>query len=281
MSALTVTPIQLLDQPALQLRQADGSEATVLLYGGHVLSFRPAQGEELLYLSPLATTAGGTAVRGGVPLIFPSFDRRGPEPGVPRHGFARKALFTYVGSDENGVHLTLQEDPATLAVFPHPFRLSLRVGLSATALTLRFAVQNCSASAFAFTGALHTYLRVSDIAQARVLGLAGRRYVDTARAGAEGLEAAERLKIEGEVDRIYGDVHQLVLVDGPRQVRVTQAGFTDAVVWNPGPELAAGLADLPDAGYRQMLCLEAAKALSPLVLAAGEFFEGSQAIELL
>jgi glucose-6-phosphate 1-epimerase len=44
-------------QPALHLRAPDGAQATVLLHGGHLVSWVPAGGEEQLYLSPPPATA--------------------------------------------------------------------------------------------------------------------------------------------------------------------------------------------------------------------------------
>ena len=88
MSATTINFGQL---PALQLRAPDGAEATITLYGAHLVSWKavttaggPAQ--ERLFLSSLSALDGQKAIRGGVPVIFPQFAERGT--GM-RHGFAR------------------------------------------------------------------------------------------------------------------------------------------------------------------------------------------------
>ena len=47
---------------------------------------------------------------------------------------------------------------------------------------------------------------------------------------------------------------------------MSQAGFTDVVVWNPGPERAAALPDLELGGYRHMLCIEAEAIGQPITL---------------
>jgi glucose-6-phosphate 1-epimerase len=50
---------------------ADGSTALVALHGGHVVSWRTTDGTERLFVSELATIAGGSAIRGGIPVCFP------------------------------------------------------------------------------------------------------------------------------------------------------------------------------------------------------------------
>ena len=74
---------------AVELRAPDGARATVLLHGGHVVSWVPAGADEQLYLSPKSSFAPGSAIRGGVPVIFPQFNTRGP---LQRHGFARNKV---------------------------------------------------------------------------------------------------------------------------------------------------------------------------------------------
>ena len=89
MSDASFPMTEVLGQPALCVRAPDGAQATVLLHGGHVVSWIPAGADEQLYLSPAAgleALQSGQAIRGGVPVIFPQFAERGD--GM-RHGFAR------------------------------------------------------------------------------------------------------------------------------------------------------------------------------------------------
>lgn len=279
MSAVSVTPTRRLDQDALVIRSPEGSEATVLLYGGHLLSFRTADGQELLYVSPLATAAPGKAVRGGVPVIFPRFDENEAEPGVPRHGFARTRRFEHTATGPDGVRLTLGHGGEAPEDFP-PFRLELDLTLGARALTVTMGVHNLGSTAFRMTVALHTYLRVRDIGAVEVRGLHGRRYFDKVTGGPERVESAESVVIRSEVDRIYADVGELELIDAPRKLRITQEGFRDAIVWNPGPAAAAKMSDFPDAGYKEMLCIEAGSVREAVRLEPGAAFRGAQTLSL-
>src|SRR5437868_277774 len=71
---------------AVRLKAPDGAEATVTLYGAHLVSWKDATGQERLFLSARSALDGSKAIRGGVPVIFPQFAARGA--GM-RHGFAR------------------------------------------------------------------------------------------------------------------------------------------------------------------------------------------------
>src|SRR6185295_5784580 len=99
MPAVTFTEV--LGQPAIALQTPDGARATVLLHGAHVVSWQPAGRGEMLYLSPKAVAGDGRAVRGGIPVIFPQFERRGP---LPRHGFARNRAWQLIDSQQQGRH---------------------------------------------------------------------------------------------------------------------------------------------------------------------------------
>ncbi|HZF69056.1 MAG TPA: D-hexose-6-phosphate mutarotase [Gemmatirosa sp.] len=281
-----------------ELRAPDGAVAVVDAHGAHVLAWRPAGpgadgARERLFLSARASFGEGTAIRGGVPVIFPQFAGEGP---LPKHGFARTRRWTRVpaaGDDAAGAaRWRLVDDAATRAVWPHAFAAELTVQVGGDALAVTLGVQNTGTTLLAFTAALHTYLRVDDVARAAVRGLAGTRYRDTAlgdrladpdavaRAGAAADDDA--LRFAGEVDRIYVDAPPLLtLVDGTRRTRIESAGFPDAVVWNPGAERADALADLEPGGWRRFVCVEAAAVARPVRLAPGEHWTGTQRLTAL
>lgn len=270
--------------PALELRSPDGACAVVTLHGGHVTSWVPAGSQpEQMYLSPTSAFADGKAIRGGVPVIFPQFSDRGP---LLRHGFARTRPWTLIdsGVDAQGAFagLRLADDDQTRALWPHAFELDLTLRVSGRDLVMELACHNPGDAPFAFTCALHTYLRVQDIDRVHVQGLAGVLY----RNCVDGSSAAQpevELQVRGELDRIYHAVPgPLRLVDAPAQhsVHVAQHGFEDVVVWNPGEARAATLADLAPGGWRQMLCIEAARIAHPVQLAGGQRWSGAQQLTL-
>jgi len=273
----------------VEIRAADGARVRVLPYGAHVVSWEPAPGvpggtAERLFVSTRASYRAGAPIRGGVPVIFPQFAAEGP---FVRHGFARTRPWQVAraGQDASGAAeavFALVDDAETRALWPYAFRSTLTVRAAGTWLEVALAVENPGEAPFAFTGALHTYLRVGDVETARVRGLEGVRYRDQASGGVLGAPALAPLAVRGEVDRVYGEVGGAVEVDDlrlDRTLRVTHEGFADVVVWNPGAALAAGLADLEPEGWRRMLCVEAAAVVRPVTVAPGGRWEGRQRLE--
>lgn len=274
----------------VRLTAPDGATATLSLHGGHLLSWQPVGGVEQLYLSPRSEYAPGKAIRGGVPVCFPQFAERGS---LPRHGFARTALWELVsqeqGQDDALAVLRLRDSDATRAIWPHAFELELSVRVSGRSLDIELACDNLGQPGDAplqFTAALHTYLRVGDLDAVSVEGLAGLRYFDAVKQ----TEALQRmdLLLTGEkgvldLDRIYFGVKErpLLVSEDRRQLTLQQQGFDDTVVWNPGPERCAKLADMPPQDWSQMLCVEAACVGRPIELQPGESWVGRQSLALL
>lgn len=142
-------------------------------------------------------------------------------------------------------------------------------------MTLEIA--NTGDTPFAFTAALHTYLRVADIANVTLEGLQGCDYEDSANGGTLHREHNYEVTFDGEVDRIHGDVvAPLLLVDGNENLAIEQEGFGDVVTWNPGEQLAARIGDLSPGYHRHFVCVEAAQIVQPVVLAPGETWTGMQ-----
>lgn len=283
-TAITITRHQGLD--AIELRAPDGASATVLLHGGHLLSWIPAGGEEQLYVSPITAFANGQAIRGGVPVIFPQFAARGP---LQRHGFARSKPWQLVlaetGVDDALAVLRLSDDAASRMLWPHAFELELSLRISGQELQIELACENRGVEAFEFSAALHSYLRVLDLGETSVQGLAGLHYWDSVDDQLK-TQRVDLLLPGGELDRIYHQVKQDVTLQEQRgaqlrRLQIRQQGFDDTVLWNPGAEKCAALADMPADGYQQMLCIEAACVEHPITLQAGESWAGMQSFTLL
>ncbi|MGZ8456939.1 MAG: D-hexose-6-phosphate mutarotase [Gemmatirosa sp.] len=266
--------------PTASLRAIDGARAEIALHGAHVLSWRAAgEDRERLFLSPRSAYGAGASIRGGVPVIFPQFSLTGP---LPRHGFARNLPWMLVATgplDDGRARATLRlvDSEATHAVWPQPFVAEIDVTVGGATLEVALTLQNVGDTPLSFTGALHTYLHVDDVGHATLEGLRGVRYRD-AVLGSEQLEQASSLAFPGEIDRIYLDVTDaLTLRERAHPVLdIGMSGFADVVVWNPGPERTAALADMEPDGWRRMLCVEAACVAAPVVLDAGARWRGAQ-----
>ncbi|MGC4061699.1 MAG: D-hexose-6-phosphate mutarotase [Aquabacterium sp.] len=285
MNDLIFPMTEALGQPAVRIQSPDGAQATVLLHGGHVVSWIPAGGEEQLYLSPKAVAGDGQAVRGGVPVVFPQFEQKGPDTSLPRHGLARTRTWAVdsssVGKDHAQLTLVLRDDAQTRALWPHGFALELTISVNGARLDMELHAHNTGETTWPFSAALHTYLSVSDLSLVRLQGLEGRRYVDSV-AGGEAIEDHPEKRFYGEVDRIYANVKaDLLLRDGPRRLSIETDDMPDAVIWNPGPDKCAALKDMPAEGWQHMLCIEAARINQPVTLAPDESWTGRQSLTLL
>jgi len=242
-------------QPGQRLTLAGGDTVWVALQGAHVVSWQAA-GSERLYLSPRNQWDGHSSIRGGIPVCFPQFNQRGI---LPKHGFARNSAWTVGQAVVQDEHVqqdfTLTWGAQTLALWQPRFEARLRVALAPGELVVTLTVHNTDTRPLQFTGALHTYLAVADIGQTRLHGLEGQPEWDglTDR-HASGFGA---LQFEGEFDRVYGAAPAaLHLQDGAQRLEISQStSWANTVVWNPGREKCAAMADLPIDGFMHFLCV--------------------------
>ncbi|MFP4154713.1 MAG: D-hexose-6-phosphate mutarotase [Halothiobacillaceae bacterium] len=252
------------------------AQARVALQGAQLLEWQPnvaqAHGRPVTWVSESAQFLVGRPVRGGVPVCWPWFGNHPEHSGA--HGFARERQWAVsaVESDSDAVTLTftLGSDPAGLSIWPHDFRLTLTMKLGAAA-ELTLITQNVNHVPFTLTQGLHTYLSVKDLHLAFLDGLQARPYLDKLAGMARRREAEAVIRFAGEMDRIYLDTENpLILHDpaGQRQIRVEKTGSRSTVVWTPWREKAASLSGMEAEDYRGMVCIEATNAADDAVLVA-------------
>lgn len=254
----------------------------ITCHGAHVVSWIPAGDEERLYLSERSAFQKGLPIRGGVPVVFPQFATYGP---LPQHGFARTrdwqvSAETLAGSSgESLAMLCLRDSTETRARWPHAFAAQLSAAIGGNRLDLKLHVENTGNTPFDFAAALHTYLRVADLRTVRLEGLRGTRYRDRTQHDREAEDRSEALAVSGEVDRIYLEAPKALRLREPhRFLGIRSEGFPDLVVWNPGEAKCAQLADMPDDGFRHMLCVEAAAVTPRVKLDPGQRWAGGQTL---
>lgn len=263
--------------PCWRLRLPQGDTALVAEHGAQVLSW-VAAGRERLFLSERSHFNGRDAIRGGVPVCWPQFNARGA---LPKHGFARNLPWVadvppVLTADGAQVTLRLCSGPATMALWPHTFDAGVCVDLSPGCLRVTLGVDNTGTQPLAFTGALHTYLAVDDVAQARLIGLGGQSEWD-ALADTHGM-AADALHFSGSFDRVYhAAAVPLTLHDGAHRLTIEQSAvWAHSVVWTPGAGNAAGMADMAPGSHQRMLCVEAAQVFEPISVPAQGRWQGWQ-----
>jgi glucose-6-phosphate 1-epimerase len=267
--------------PATELQLPCGDRLVVAHHGAHVLSW-VSGGRERLYLSPQSVMDGHAAIRGGIPVCFPQFNQRGD---LPKHGFARNVSWTpkpaKLEADRAHMALSLGDSAATRQWWDQRFEALLLIELTPGALQVELVVRNTDSKPLLFTGALHSYFAVSDVAQARLLGLGGSAEWNAVTDGHG--TAAPELRFVGEFDRVYSAAPAgYELLDGPHTLSIEQdMDWTQTVVWNPGAAKCASLSDMPADGWQHMLCVEAAQVYEPICIAAGDFWQGAQRLAVL
>ena len=267
--------------PACELTLPQGDRFQVALHGAHVLSW-VSGGQERLYLSPQSILDGQAAIRGGVPVCFPQFNQRGPMADrLPKHGFARNVLWLAdapeLGAEHARLTLRLSDNAQTRVWCPQAFALALHIDLSPGALQLTLAVHNTGTQALAFSGALHTYLAVPDVTQATLQGLGGQPEWDSLTD--THAPAADTIRFAAEFDSVYEAGPQPMALNDTLHISQSPS-WDNTVVWNPAQDLCKRLADMPDDGWRHMLCVEAAQVYAPITLPAGGRWAGWQRLSL-
>jgi glucose-6-phosphate 1-epimerase len=246
---------------------APAAEAEIYLHGGHVTHYQPRGGRSVLFVSARSRYDAKSAIRGGVPVIFPWFGAKADDRAAPQHGFVRAAAWDVesverVGPDAVALVLRVDASEATRAVWPHRFVLRHRIGIGA-ALDLVLEVDNGSAEPILFEEALHTYLAVGDVREASVTGLAGTTYIDKTDGMTRKRQGPEPLRLAGETDSVYVSTRATCVVDDPvgrRRLVVEKEGSDTTVVWNPWATKARALSDLGADEWPGMVCIETANA---------------------
>ncbi|PWI35053.1 D-hexose-6-phosphate mutarotase [Vibrio albus] len=234
----------------------DKAEAGISLHGGHVLWFKPAGQEDVIWLSEKAEFNTAKAFRGGIPVCWPWFGTIAS----PSHGFARTSQWYIVEhrETEDGVIvcLGLEENEESLAIWPNAFEARLYVEVSEK-LKVTLDVTNTDDKEWKFSGALHTYLNIADVRESVTTGMGGE-FVDKLQDG-QVTQGGSELQLTDTVDRVYTQPEAVIEVSDPkysRTITVTNNGHNSAVIWNPWEAGAKAMGDMADNGYETMLCVE-------------------------
>jgi glucose-6-phosphate 1-epimerase len=243
------------------------AEAEIYLQGAQVTAWRPAGAEEVIFLSKQSKWEDGRAIRGGIPVCFPWFRAKADDPNAPAHGFVRTKEWNLesvqAGSDGNiTVVCATGNDEDSRRWWPYEFRLAHRITVGET-LGMELTVTNIGSTAFRFEEALHTYFRTGDVEQVEVRGLEGVTFLDNVDGNRQKVQA-DRLRLSVPLDNAYIESRGPVEFADPvlrRVVRTAKENSSTTIVWNPGRQGAAKLADLGDEEWHQMVCVEASNIL--------------------
>lgn len=259
-------------------------QATVSLYGGHVLSFQPKGFQNLLWLSEQASYQAGKAIRGGIPICWPWFgvntNQDYANPSI-KHGFARQLLWHVesIEADDVGVTIVLVlEGDNQHSLWPNAFKLKQSLFFGEK-LSQSLAISNLTNDTIEFTFAFHNYFRVSDSSKISIDNLTGVIYHDklTNKTNTQ----HKPVSCVGEIDREYHTSKKMSIVDSYWQqaIEVDSDNCNQWVLWNPGAKLASKMPDIHQDGEKQYICLESASTKWQN-LPAGETMTCSQQIKV-
>lgn len=281
------------------------NSATIKLHGAHVTSFKVGE-HELFYMSQHMNAAlfdefnknpaNRTAIRGGIPLIFPQF---GPGK-YQNHGFARNVEWTFVDGlkasnkndattadvppNSNSIILELKDNEYTRSVWPFAFAATFVVSIDDEGkLTTALSVTNTSEDTISFQTAFHTYFRVNNIDDVKVANLKGLQYIDKVRNAEKFEEDRAEVTIATETDRVYLQAPGTIVLKetgASHDINIHKSdSLPDAVVWNPWVEKTKAVKDMEDEDYKVMICIETGAIGSPVQLKQNESWTGKQSIE--
>jgi len=263
--------------------------ARLCLQGAHLCRFAlklDQDLEELLWLSRTSSYVTGKAIRGGIPICWPWFGNHPSNTNLPAHGFARVSEWQLIKCRSNNdgsteLTLLLESTDESLKLWPHEFRLELRVTLGSE-LKIALTTHNMGAKPMTQSSALHTYLSVHDIAQTEVLGLDNVRYFDKNINKFSHQQGP--LTIDKATDYVYQNTHgayELIDRGASRMYTISKEHSDTTVIWNPWQEAAHRMQDFDDQGYTQMICIEAANFdLDTIYLEPGKHHTLTQKIKL-
>ena len=258
------------------------ASAKISLQGAHILSWKPHNEDEVIWLSEKAVFAREKSIRGGIPICWPWFgaadEKRESNIVLPAHGFARTVFWQVIDSaalESGEIQITFKLDTTTLSInteelWPTPTTVIYRVIVGKT-LSLELTTTNNSHKTFSLGQALHTYFSVGDIRETSVHGLDGKTYLDKPD-GFKRKQQIGNITFTDEVDRVYiGTSDDIIIDDKKRKLVIKKSGSESTVVWNPWKGVADKMGDLGKEGYLKMLCVESANAADDTVtLAAGD-----------
>ena len=247
--------------------QNSSASAKIALQGAHIFEYKRREEEDLFWLSEISDFELGKAIRGGVPICWPSFGLNNPE--LPQHGFARTSLFEYISRediDENTteIQLRLTHSKESLKLWNYKFELVLKVTI-ADNLTIELKTTNLDNKEFILTQALHSYFKLSDISNAVVTGLDTKPCFDALTK--ETTLQSEEITFNQEFDKVFQKVDsEIVLEDLEKTTIIKNEGSSSVVVWNPWIDKCRRMSAMKDEAYREFICIESANAFEDFIV---------------
>ena len=237
------------------------ASAKIAFQGAHIYEYKRKGEDDLLWLSEISEFKEGVAIRGGIPICWPSFGMNNPT--LPQHGFARTSEFEHIhtkeiDADTTQVLLCLVDNATTRKLWDYKFELDVLFTISNT-LKIELTTRNLDTKPFTITQALHSYFAVSNIENIKIYGLENKPYFDALQEKTFIQKGV--IEISEEFDNVYQNVDKpLVLQDKEREIKLKAQGSSSVVVWNPWIEKCSRMSAMKKDAYKEFVCIETANA---------------------
>jgi len=244
--------------------------ASIALQGAHLMRWQPKAEQPVIWMSPVAKLAQAKSIRGGVPVCWPWFGAHATESSFPGHGFARTVLWDVVNTkklEDGSTSISFRIADGVKEQWPYhaPVEMEMIIGKT---LEMELTTKNQGSETITVGDALHTYFCVGDVRNIEIRGLDGCEYID--KVGKEKRTKQDGvITVDAEVDRIYLDQGQDVVIEDPdmqRRICIEKRNSHSTIVWNPWIDKCKKMGDFgADDGYLDMVCVESANADEDLV----------------
>lgn len=268
--------VQTKDEDGLQYLEIDNPLATgkIALQGAHIIDWQPKfQTQPVLWLSSNARFVKSRSIRGGIPICWPWFGAHPTDSTFCPHGFARVIPWRVIDVDSTAtgatrIILEMMDTPEAQRQLSYPYALTVTITIGRR-LRIDMSTTNKANHPFVIGEAFHTYLNISDISNVKITGMQDCVYADKVRDYQRYVEHGA-LHFEGEFDRVFINHSSDCSIHDKgynRIIHVSKSGSDTTVVWSPGAEKAAQMADMgtPDE-WRKMVCVETTNALDNMVV---------------
>lgn len=257
-------------QTHLNLTQTD--------FGAQVLGAKAGALTDVFFLSDLEMRGEGKPYRGGVPVLFPQFNRFGD---YRKHGYLRDMdwQIKQVDSDDK---LITQADIhlAPIENWQHDCDVRLTTTVTDKKIVMTLTVIN-TGDDFEFTSGLHPYFAInSAMDKLDIQGLSGVHavnYSENDSSFAKGEFVFDGTRIE----RLFDSAPAVTFDNGQDTLKISCTGFDQWMVWNCGADDAIKMADLPDEDWNKFICIEPVIVDNPVKLPAGQSFVASMTVEVV
>jgi glucose-6-phosphate 1-epimerase len=236
--------------------------AKIALQGGHLFHYaHNNKSKPIIWLSDESEFQIGTAIRGGIPICWPSFGMNNKN--LAQHGFARVSIWNLISVKEldsctTQVVLKLTDTQESLRLWNYKFSLELKITISET-LIIEMQTTNLDKKPFTLTQAFHTYFNISNISNISISGLDSKPYLNALN----NLKTQQKgdIKFVSELDRVYQEVDsEIILNDIDKKIKIYNEGSSSVVVWNPWVDKCRKMSFMDANAFKEFVCIESANA---------------------